>query len=261
VRKNLAIAFCLLLLLTQYGSVAETSNVVINGCVNKKTFTVRLVDKCTKDERKVQWNSRGVDGVDGVDGKDGLNGKDGVDGVDGVDGKDGLNGKDGVNGKDGANGRDGVPGIAGPKGEKGDAGSQNTIYWAYLKSKDILTTSTKKVVVFNSKYLGLPVAPAGQDYRLEASVDLTTKVTAQAWVGCYWTSQVMLDKDAGGWGDFDSKYTVSYVTTLRPRAVVFLSKSSDEFILVCTVSENTSITGGYVSAEAVIGSYKGTVGD
>lgn len=242
-RKNLAIAFCLLLLLTQYGSVAETSNVVINGCVNKKTFTVRLVDKCTKDERKVQWNSRGVDGVDGVDGKDG------------------LNGKDGVNGKDGANGRDGVPGIAGPKGEKGDAGSQNTIYWAYLKSKDILTTSTKKVVVFNSKYLGLPVAPAGQDYRLEASVDLTTKVTAQAWVGCYWTTQVTLDKDAGGWGDFDSKYTVSYVTTLRPRAVVFLSKSSDEFILVCTVSENTSITGGYVSAEAVIGSYKGTVGD
>jgi hypothetical protein len=258
-KKKLAIAFCLLLLITPSGSVAETSNVVINGCVNKKTFTVRLVDKCTKDERRVQWNSRGVDGVDG---KDGLNGKDGVDGV---DGKDGLNGRDGINGKDGVNGRDGVPGIAGPKGEKGDAGkdgSQNTIYWGYIKTKDILASSSRTVVVVDSKNLNLPIPAAGQQFRLAAKVAIESTERPQARVGCYWTNKVTLDEGKGsGWGAFDFQYTSNYRAVLNPTAIMLISKPTDSVLLVCSVSESAKIIEGFVSAEAVLGSYQGSVGD
>ena len=243
-KKKLAIAFCLLLLITPSGSVAETSNVVINGCVNKKTFTVRLVDKCTKDERRVQWNSRGVDGVDG---------------------KDGLNGKDGINGKDGVNGRDGVPGIAGPKGEKGDAGkdgSQNTIYWGYIKTKDILASSSRTVVVVDSKNLNLPIPAAGQQFRLAAKVAIESTERPQARVGCYWTNKVTLDEGKGsGWGAFDFQYTSNYRAVLNPTAIMLISKPTDSVLLVCSVSESAKIIEGFVSAEAVLGSYQGSVGD
>jgi hypothetical protein len=40
-----------------------------------------------------------------------------------------------------------------------------------------------------------------------------------------------------------------------------LSKVGDEVILVCEVSQNASVTGGYVSAEAIEASYKGSIGD
>jgi len=243
-KKKLAIAFCLLLLITPSGSVAETSNVVINGCVNKKTFTVRLVDKCTKDERRVQWNSRGVDGVDG---------------------KDGLNGRDGINGKDGVNGRDGVPGIAGPKGEKGDAGkdgSQNTIYWGYIKTKDILASSSRTVVVVDSKNLNLPIPAAGQQFRLAAKVAIESTERPQARVGCYWTNKVTLDEGKGsGWGAFDFQYTSNYRAVLNPTAIMLISKPTDSVLLVCSVSESAKIIEGFVSAEAVLGSYQGSVGD
>ena len=243
-KKKLAIAFCLLLLITPSGSVAETSNVVINGCVNKKTFTVRLVDKCTKDERRVQWNSRGIDGVDG---------------------KDGLNGRDGINGKDGVNGRDGVPGIAGPKGEKGDAGkdgSQNTIYWGYIKTKDILASSSRTVVVVDSKNLNLPIPAAGQQFRLAAKVAIESTERPQARVGCYWTNKVTLDEGKGsGWGAFDFQYTSNYRAVLNPTAIMLISKPTDSVLLVCSVSESAKIIEGFVSAEAVLGSYQGSVGD
>ena len=85
--------------------------------------------------------------------------------------------------------------------------------------------------------------------------------TAQVMVGCYWTTQATLDKKAGGWGDFDYKYTVGYSASLYPRAVMSLSKASDEVILVCEVPENASIIGGYVSAEAVNVITKGTISD
>jgi len=240
------------LVITQVQSSASPNSDLVSGCINKKTLILRIVEKCSASEKKIQWSQNGPAGKEGIAG---------VNGVDGTDGKDGLDGKDGVDGKDGINGRDGVPGIAGPKGEIGKDGSLNTVYWAYIKSKDVLTTSSRKVVVVNSRNLGLPVGASGQHYRFEASVDITTKSTSQAWVGCFWTTQATLDKDAGGWGDFDSEYTVGYISSLRPRAVMFLSKLGDEVILVCTVSENASITGGYVSAEAVNSISKGTIGD
>ena len=137
----------------------------------------------------------------------------------------------------------------------------NTIYWAYIKSKDILTTSSRKVVVVNSRNLGLPVGTSGQYFRFEASVDIFVNKTAQAYVGCYWTTQETLNANTGGWGDFDYKYTVGNSATLYPRAQMYISKASDEIILVCEVSENASISGGYVSAEAVNSISKGTVGD
>ncbi|NBO93654.1 MAG: hypothetical protein EBV06_15295 [Planctomycetia bacterium] len=137
----------------------------------------------------------------------------------------------------------------------------NTIYWAYIKPKDILASTWRKFVVVNSRNLGLPVGVKGQYYRLEASVEITTQNSSQNTVSCYWTTKESLDKDAGGWGDFDTQNMAGYSITLRPRAVMYLSKASDEIILVCGVSQNVSINGSYVSAEAVDASYKGSIGD
>ena len=252
-KKVLSWAVLLTLLFTQVSSA--TSPNLISGCVNKKTSLLRIADKCSSSEKKISWGATGVSGKDGADGKNGIDGKDGVDGIDGLDGKEGINGQNGINGRDGA------PGIAGPKGETGKDGSQNTIYWAYIKLKDVQTNGSRKIIVLNSKYLNLPVGPLGQDYKFQASVYLTTKLTAQTLVGCYWTNQSSLDKNSGGWGAFDTKNTVGFSAILNPTAVMFLENSSDEKLLVCTIAENASITGGYVSAEAVNGSFKGTIGE
>jgi len=251
-KKSLAWIVLFTLLLTQVNSATSLNSNSITGCVNKKTSLVRISEKCTSAEKKIVW------GVTGTAGKDGLNGKDGIDGVDGVDG---IDGKAGLDGQNGLNGRDGAPGIAGPRGETGKDGSQNTIYWAYIKLKDVQTNGSRKIIVLNSKYLNLPVGPLGQDYKFQASVYLTTKLTAQTLVGCYWTNQSSLDKNSGGWGAFDTKNTVGFTAILNPTAVMFLENSSDEKLLVCTIAENASITGGYVSAEAVNSSFKGTIGE
>ena len=238
-KKSIAWLVVIFLALTQLSSSADPNSSVMNGCVNKKTLVLRIVDKCSSAEKKIQWSKDGPAGVDGVDG---------------VDGKAGIDGKNGVPGI-------GVPGIAGPKGESGKDGSMNIIYWAYIKPKDILASTWRKVVVVNSRNLGLPVGTGGQSYRLEASVKISTKNYSENTVQCYWTTQETLDKDAGGWGDFDTQNMTGYSITLKPRAVMNLGKASDEIILVCGVSENVSITGGYVSAEAVGSSHKGTIGD
>jgi hypothetical protein len=251
-KKSFAWIMLLALLLTQVNSATSSNSNSITGCVNKKTALLRIAEKCTSAEKKIVW------GVAGPAGKDGLNGKDGVDGVDGIDG---IDGKAGLDGQNGINGRDGVPGIAGPRGETGKDGSQNTIYWAYLKSKEIQTNGSRRFVILNSKNLNLPVAPLGQDYKFQASVNLTTRVNAQTLVGCYWTNQATLDKGSGGWGAFDTKQTVGFSAILNPTAVMYLENASDEKLLVCTIPENASITGGYVSAEAVISSFKGTIGE
>ena len=87
------------------------------------------------------------------------------------------------------------------------------------------------------------------------------KNSAQSYVGCYWTTQALLDKGGEGYGDFSYGYSVNYLSTLNPRANLTLSKVGDEVILVCEVSQNASVTGGYVSAEAIEASYKGSIGD
>ena len=251
-KKTLSWIVLFSLLLTQVSSATSSNSNSITGCVNKKTALLRIAEKCTSAEKKIVW------GITGPAGKDGLNGKDGVDGVDGIDG---IDGKAGLDGQSGINGRDGVPGIAGPRGETGKDGSQNTIYWAYLKPREIQTNGSRRFVILNSKSLNLPVGPLGQDFKFQASVNLTTRVNAQTLVGCYWTNQVTLDKGSSGWGAFDTKQTVGFSAILNPTAVMYLENASDEKLLVCTIPENASITGGYVSAEAVISSFKGTIGE
>ena len=135
-RKNLAIAFCLLLLLTQSGSVAETSNVVINGCVNKKTFVLRVLAKCTKEETKIRWNVAGIQGLlgekgatgdaglPGPKGDKGERGETGIKGDTGDTGIQGLKGEPGVQGVQGLQGLKGEDGAQGPKGNNGDVGPQ-----------------------------------------------------------------------------------------------------------------------------------------
>lgn len=66
----------------------------INGCVDTKQGTLRIVkpgEPCDAKEYAVSWNQQGVAGKDGKDGTNGVNGLNGINGVDGKDGKDGAN--------------------------------------------------------------------------------------------------------------------------------------------------------------------------
>ena len=58
----------------------------ISGCINKKTFVLRVVSKCTKDETKISWN---VVGPQGVQGAVGATGPDGAVGATGPKGETG----------------------------------------------------------------------------------------------------------------------------------------------------------------------------
>src|SRR6059058_3458945 len=71
---------------------------VITGCANKRTGVVRIARHCRKNERKLQWNVRGVRGLVGPQGAAG------------------AAGAAGANGHDGANGANGHDGAAGAKG-------------------------------------------------------------------------------------------------------------------------------------------------
>jgi len=76
----------------------------ISGCINKKTFVLRVVSKCTKDETKISWNVVGPQGVQGAVG---------------ATGPDGAVGATGPKGETGATGPQGLTGATGPKGETG----------------------------------------------------------------------------------------------------------------------------------------------
>ena len=76
----------------------------ISGCINKKTFVLRVVSKCSKDETKISWN---VVGAKGDKGDTGATGPEGAVGAVGATGPQGLTGPQGSTG------------ATGPKGETG----------------------------------------------------------------------------------------------------------------------------------------------
>ena len=88
----------------------------ISGCINKKTFVLRVVSKCSKDETKISWN---VVGAKGDKGDTGATGPEGVVGAVGVTGPEGAVGAVGATGPQGLTGATGPQGLTGPKGETG----------------------------------------------------------------------------------------------------------------------------------------------
>jgi hypothetical protein len=82
----------------------------ISGCINKKTFVLRVVSKCAKDETKISWNVEGPQGVVGATGPQGVAGDVGATGPQGLTG---------ATGPQGLTGPQGTTGAIGPKGETG----------------------------------------------------------------------------------------------------------------------------------------------
>jgi len=96
----------------------------ISGCINKKTFVLRVVSKCTKDETKISWSVVGPQGVQGAVGATGPEGAVGAVGATGSEGAVGAVGATGPQGLTGATGPQGLTGATGPQGLTGATGPQ-----------------------------------------------------------------------------------------------------------------------------------------
>ena len=112
-----------------FGSAFGNSD-EIKGCVNKKTGVLRVANKCSKDERRIAWNSMGLQGVQGDKGAIGevgpigLQGITGPQGIQGQKGDKGDVGPIGPQGEKGERGENGLKGDTGLQGAKGDTGAQ-----------------------------------------------------------------------------------------------------------------------------------------
>jgi hypothetical protein len=94
----------------------------ISGCINKKTFVLRVVSKCARDETKISWNvvgPQGPAGAIGATGAEGAVGATGPEGAVGSTGPQGLTGATGPQGLTGATGPQGLTGATGPQGLTG----------------------------------------------------------------------------------------------------------------------------------------------
>jgi hypothetical protein len=111
---------CLSISLVSLGSASGNTS-EIQGCVNKKTFVLRVLAKCTKEETKIRWN---VAGIQGLLGEKGVTGDAGLPGPKGDKGERGETGIKGDTGDTGIQGLKGEPGVQGPQGLKGEDGTQ-----------------------------------------------------------------------------------------------------------------------------------------
>lgn len=140
--RTLALSSILISFLTLsilgFGSAFGNSS-EIQGCVNKKSFVLRVSAKCTKDETRIKWNVAGLQGLpgekgepgdigpaggNGEKGESGEKGDAGIQGTPGTQGMKGDTGAQGIQGPPGPQGAQGIQGSPGPQGVKGDTGAQ-----------------------------------------------------------------------------------------------------------------------------------------
>jgi hypothetical protein len=105
------------------------SNGVINGCYEKRTGLLRVIDTeagktCTQYETPIRWNQEGPKGETGAQGPPGAKGDKGEPGAAGPAGPQGDTGPQGPQGEPGPQGEVGPMGPQGPKGETGATGPQ-----------------------------------------------------------------------------------------------------------------------------------------
>jgi hypothetical protein len=125
----------------------------IQGCVNKKTGVLRVANKCSKDERRIAWNSMGPQGVQGDKGDKGDKGdigEVGPIGLQGITGPQGIQGQKGDKGETGAQGPQGIQGLLGPQGPQGIQGPAGTAGTTTVINQEI----TKKVYDANGALMG-----------------------------------------------------------------------------------------------------------
>lgn len=109
------------------------SNGVINGCYEKRTGLLRVIDteppankKCTTFETPISWSQQGPKGDQGLQGIQGERGPQGPEGPQGPAGPKGESApeKPSIPGPEGPEGPPGEPGEPGPQGDDGPQGPQ-----------------------------------------------------------------------------------------------------------------------------------------
>ncbi len=70
-------AFLLLIGAVIGSNVAVSQGQAVSGCVNKKTGILRISEDCSKSEKKIQWNTYGIQGEKGEQGQAGERGPQG----------------------------------------------------------------------------------------------------------------------------------------------------------------------------------------
>jgi hypothetical protein len=108
-------------------SAIPATNGAINGCYEKKTGILRVIDaeagkKCLSFETPISWNQQGAKGDPGATGATGAQGDQGSQGPQGPAGPQGDRGPQGDTGAPGAKGDQGIPGPAGANGATGATG-------------------------------------------------------------------------------------------------------------------------------------------
>jgi hypothetical protein len=104
---------------------SEAADTTTSACVNLKTGAIRILLKgsCnSKVEKKISWNSKGIQGIQGIQGLEGAAGAIGATGAIGAAGAIGATGAIGAAGAIGATGAVGATGPAGATGAIGAAG-------------------------------------------------------------------------------------------------------------------------------------------
>ncbi|MDX6397015.1 MAG: hypothetical protein QOJ43_423 [Gaiellaceae bacterium] len=110
-----------------YAAIPNSGNGVINGCYEKKTGILRVIDaqagkSCLGFETPISWSQKGEPGAAGAAGAPGAVGPAGPTGPTGPRGLEGPEGPKGDKGDDGTDGAQGIQGPQGPQGERGAAG-------------------------------------------------------------------------------------------------------------------------------------------
>ena len=126
-------------------SVAEESleGEVISVCINKKTGTIRVANKCAKAERSTVLGGVGPQGVQGEQGEVGPQGPKGDTGPQGPKGDTGPQGLQGIQG---VQGERGVTGATGPTGTLSGLKKQTFVFYSPTRSIMCGVTPTLKVL-------------------------------------------------------------------------------------------------------------------
>jgi len=109
---------------------AAATSESITGCINKKTGVLRITQKCSAGERRLEWNVQGPQGPSG--GPTGDKGSEGDKGPTGNKGPLGDKGPTGDKGPLGDRGPTGLQGPIGPQGPAGASVSTGTVTIYYL---------------------------------------------------------------------------------------------------------------------------------
>jgi hypothetical protein len=102
---------------------------VLTVCINKKTGVIRVINKCTKEERKTTLGGVGPQGPQGEKGDKGETGAVGATGATGPQGPTGATGATGTQGPQGPQGERGFTGATGAAGSVLGLRTQSIPVW------------------------------------------------------------------------------------------------------------------------------------